>query len=166
MASVLARVRDRYKSGLNIVGDLCIAVALVLGIFTVLDVNAPVDPSSPTTPTCLEYCYPRTAWFQLPGVVLGLVLATAGNLICAVTRFSGAAMTRLETWLFGAYLLYFIPLVVAFWYLLDANVEEDSGRRQDVAGAIVVTITGLHFVLGLVTSIGSSRAAESSDRLL
>ena len=159
-------MKERYESGLNILSDLCIAVALILGIFTVLDVNAPVDASSLPNPTCLEYCYPRTAWFQLPGVVLGLVLATAGNLICAVGRFSGAATTRLETWLFGAYLLYFIPLLVAFWYLLDANVEDDPGRRQDVAGAIVVTITGLHFVLGLVTSIESSQPGEIIGALL
>jgi len=159
-------VKERYESGLNILGDLCIAVALILGIFTVLNVNAPVEASSLPNPTCLEYCYPRTAWFQLPGVVLGLVLATAGNLICAVTRFSVAATTRLETWLFGAYLLYFIPLLVAFLYLLDANVEDDPGRRQDVAGAIVITITGLHFVLGLVSSIESSKPGKVSGALL
>ena len=180
MASVLARVRERYESGLNIVGDLCIGAALVLGIFTVLPVNAPVAKSSDTRDWSvsgkLEYSYSDASWFQFPGVVTGLVLATVGNLFCAVSRFSDAAskksVGRLRNALFVAYLLYFIPLVFAFLYLfLDSGFFADGAEiqttadRQQFVGIVVVAITGLHFVLGLVVSLYSDSSEQTYGRL-
>lgn len=164
MASVLDRVRERYESGLNVVGDLCIGAALVLGIFTVLPENAPVAKSGDTrdwTAGELEYSYSDASWFQFPGVVTGLVLATAGNLLCAVSRLIDAAskksVGRLRNLLFVAYLLYFIPLIFAFlFFFLDSGMFGNSAEiqttadRQQFVGFVVVAITGLHFVLGLV----------------
>ena len=169
MASVSARVRERYESGLNIVGDLCIAAALVLGIFTVLPVNAPVPKSGDTRDWPageLEYSYLDASWFQFPGVLAGLALATVGNLFCAVSRFSDAASKKAVGWLrnalFVAYLFYFIPLIFAFlFFFLDSgmfgnsSVIQTTADRQQFVGIVVVAITGLHFVLGLVVSLCS-----------
>jgi len=176
MASVLDRVRERYESGLNIVGDLCIGAALVLGIFTVLPVNAPVAKSSGDTRDWsvsgkLEYSYSDASWFQFPGVVTGLVLATVGNLLCAVSRLLDAAskksVGRLRNALFVAYLLYFIPLVFAFLYLFvdwgffaDGAEIQTTADRQQFVGIVVVAITGLHFVLGLVVLRYSDTAEQ------
>ena len=122
MVSVKDRLRERYKSGLNIAGDLCILAALILGSCTVVPVNAPVpksgDPRDWSVSGKLEYSYSDASWFQFPGVVTGLVLATVGNLLCAVSRLLDAAskksVGRLRNALFVAYLLYFIPLIFAF----------------------------------------------------
>ena len=167
-------MRERYESGLNIVGDLCIGAALILGIFTVLPVNAPVPKSGDTRDWPageLEYSYGDASWFQFPGVVTGLALATVGNLFCAVSRFSDAASKNPVGWLrnalFVAYLLYFIPLIFAFlFFFLDSGFFADGAEiqttadRQQFVGIVVVAITGLHFVLGLVVSLCSNSSEQ------
>ena len=152
-----------------------IGAALFLGIFTVLPVNAPVAKSSGDTRDWpageLEYSYSDASWFQFPGVVTGLVLATVGNLLCAVSRLIDAAskksVGRLRNLLFVAYLLYFIPLVFAFLYLFvdwgffaDGAEIQTTADRQQFVGIVVVAITGLHFVLGLVVL----RYSDSSEQ--
>lgn len=177
MASLEDRLRERYKSGLNIAGDLCILAALILGSCTVVPVNAPVPKSIDTRDWSvsgkLEYSYSDASWFQFPGVVAGLVLATVGNLFCAVSRFSDAASKNPVGWLrnalFVAYLLYFIPLIFAFLYLFvdpgfftDGAEIQTTAERQQFVGIVVVAITGLHFVLGLVVSLCSD-SSDSSE---
>ncbi len=177
MASLKDRVKKRYESRLNIVGDLCILAALILGSCTVVPVNAPVPKSIDTRDWSvsgkLEYSYSDASWFQFPGVVAGLVLATVGNLFCAVSRCSDAASQKPVGWLrnalFVAYLLYFIPLIFAFlFFFLDSGmfgnstVIQTTAERQQFVGIVVVAITGLHFVLGLVVSLCSD-SSDSSD---
>lgn len=176
MASLEDRLRERYKSGLNIAGDLCILTALILGSCTVVPVNAPVPKSGDTRDWSvsgkLEYSYSDASWFQFPGVVAGLVLATVGNLFCVVSRCSDAAskktVGRLRNALFVAYLLYFIPLIFAFlFFFLDSGmfgnstVIQTTAERQQFVGIVVVAITGLHFVLGLVVSLRPDTAATA-----
>ena len=177
MASLKDRVKKRYESRLNIVGDLCILAALILGSCTVVPVNAPVPKSNDTRDWSageLEYSYSDASWFQFPGVLAGLVLATVGNLFCAVSRCSDAAsqnpVGRLRNALFVAYLLYFIPLSFAFlFFFLDSGmfgnstVIQTTAERQQFVGIVVVAITGLHFVLGLVVSLRPDTAATAEQ---
>ena len=183
MAEVSNRYCDssrRISSMINVLSDLMIAAALVLGALSVSDGYLPVAkdgdgvscarwPPEADAGDRLHYCYADGKnLFWAP--ILAVSFATVGNLGCAATRYFQLSESNDQSddqrLLFYVYLLYFVPLIVAFcvllvpgpWVMGDAELDQIN-NRQKISGVIVLVVTSLHFFFGLASLRGSKKTS-------
>ena len=155
----------------NALSDLCILGGLVLGCLAIT-AYSPVRPGERFTPpvSCfvypprvkptdqaLEFCYKVASGgknlFYIP--LSAAIAATVGNLGCVYGR-----IRRKETSdaIFVAYLLYFAVLVFSFLLLLVPGSWTPAAEvdRQAISAILVLTVCGLHFLIGAITTINGA----------
>ena len=86
-------------------------------------------------------------------VTAAVSVALAGNVLCLVGRIGNRDET--SGWVLGtAYVLYFIPLGLAYGYIYSSDLPGTPVTRQQTAAGLTVGVTALHFVGGAIEASG------------
>lgn len=86
-------------------------------------------------------------------VTAAVSVALAGNVLCLVGRIGNRDET--SGWVLGtAYVLYFIPLGLAYGYIYSSDLPGTPVTRQQTAAGLTVGVTALHFIGGAIEASG------------
>lgn len=86
-------------------------------------------------------------------VTAAVSVALAGNLLCLAGRIRNR--DEPSGWVLGtAYVLYFIPLGLAYGYLYSSDLPGTPVTRQQTAAGLTVGVTALHFIGGAIEASG------------
>lgn len=89
-------------------------------------------------------------------VTAAVSVALFGNVLCLVGRIGNRDdKNEPSGWVLGtAYVLYFIPLGLAYGYLYSSDLPGTAVTRQQTAAGLTLGVTALHFIGGAIEATG------------
>ena len=110
-------------------------------------------PETPTKTNSVFYVDCSSLYDNMYALVTAAVsLALAGNLLCLAGRIRNRDdENETSGWVLGtAYVLYFIPLGLAYGYLYSSGMPGTAVTRQQTAAGLTLGVTTLHFIGGAI----------------
>lgn len=113
--------------------------------------NAPETPTKTGTEFFVD-CSPL--YDNMYALVTAAVsVALFGNVLCLVGRIGNRDET--SGWVLGtAYVLYFVPLGLAYGYIYSSDLPGTPVTRQQTAAGLTLGVTALHFIGGAIEATG------------
>ncbi len=161
LADILGR-RRLYIAGIVVLGTTSIALAFGPSLEFIIAVRIVQGAGASTLPVIATAIITQLVPIRARGAAMGVVLATIG-VAASIGPFLGGALVQLGGWrftfAFTALVLLGLPIAVK---LLPATLDEVSGKRFDIPGAILLAVG----VGSLIYSFDALQKAESGSQLV